>query len=311
VRNGGETDHWSAYRWLGAMLDKYRPDLIWTSLTRATLLGQAAGAALRVPVVSWQHAAYLRPANKRLLRLRRRRYALWVAESCSVAAFSRESLGLSDDHLLVWPIFAADPDAERAKAWVSGEPVRIGTLGRLHPVKGYDVLLDAIQIVRAANPSHHPFRLAIGGTGSEHANLQSRITRKRLANVDLVGFVQNPPGFLARQHLYVQPSRSEGFCIAAHQAMQAGLPVIGSAVGEMAHSIAHGTTGRLVAPDNAIALADAISQSLEQAPALGAMGEAARERVLQRFSRSRFDQRAGEILKRLDDLCRTGRRISP
>jgi len=39
---------------------------------RATLLGQLVGTRRRIPVVSWQHAAFLKPANRRLLRATRR-----------------------------------------------------------------------------------------------------------------------------------------------------------------------------------------------------------------------------------------------
>jgi len=54
----------------------------------------------------------------------------------------------------------------------------------------------------------------------------------------LAGFVERPRDFLAGLHLYLQPSRSEGLCIAAHEAMQAGLASIVSAVGEMPYRLA-------------------------------------------------------------------------
>jgi glycosyltransferase involved in cell wall biosynthesis len=304
VRDGGETDHWAAYRWLRPMLGQYKPDAVWTSLTRATLLGQVAAAAQRIPVISWQHAAYLRAANRRLLRLRRNQSALWLADSCSVADFSRKALGIPTDRLVVWPIFAADPDAPVAAPWTGQEPLRIGTLGRLHPVKGYDVLLAAIKILRQRNPAPRAFELTIGGTGAEHGTLQAQILEAGLDDVTLAGFVGDPTAFLANQHLYVQPSRSEGFCIAAHQAMQAGLPVIGSAVGEMSRSIVDGVTGRLAIPGNPVSLASAIFESLEHAADLHRMGFSARRRLFEHYSRDRFNQIAGEILRRLDDLSR-------
>ena len=43
VREGGETDHLDALRWLDRRVSAWGPDLIWTSLTRATLLGQLVG----------------------------------------------------------------------------------------------------------------------------------------------------------------------------------------------------------------------------------------------------------------------------
>jgi glycosyltransferase involved in cell wall biosynthesis len=306
VRNGGAKDHWAADRWLRNALAHYRPDAVWTSLTRATLLGQRAGAARKVPVISWQHAAYLRPANQRLLRMARNRSSIWVADSDSVAEFSRKALGLPDDRLIVWPIFAADRDAPQAGPWTAGQPLRIGSLGRLHPVKGYDVLIAALKILHEVDPPHRPFRLTIGGTGAELESLKTQIHEAGLGNVDLAGFVGDPAQFLANQHLYVQPSRSEGFCLAAHEAMQAGLPVIGSSVGEMAHSIVNGVNGLLVDPGDPGSLAAAISFCLDHAGDLHEMGQAGRTRILERFNPASFRRKACEILQRLGEPCRSG-----
>ena len=53
VRDGGETDHLVAAAWLDRQMTALRPDILWTSLTRATLIGQLVGARRRIPVVSW------------------------------------------------------------------------------------------------------------------------------------------------------------------------------------------------------------------------------------------------------------------
>ncbi len=65
IREGGEKDHLAALRWLSCELIDFAPDIVWTSLTRATL-GQVAAKRLRVPVVSWQHNAYLKPGCERI-----------------------------------------------------------------------------------------------------------------------------------------------------------------------------------------------------------------------------------------------------
>src|SRR3546814_5169822 len=68
----------SSRDWIGAARALFaeiradRPDQIWTSLTGGTLYGQIAGAACGIPVVSWQHNAFLRPGNRRVLRITRR-----------------------------------------------------------------------------------------------------------------------------------------------------------------------------------------------------------------------------------------------
>lgn len=288
IRPGGEKDHLAAYRWLDAEMARWRPTILWTSLTRATLLGQIIGQRRKLPVISWQHAAFLKPANRALLRWRQRHSAVWVADSEAVRRMTHERLGVPEDRLMLWPIFRADAGAPQAAPWVTGETLRIGSLGRLHPVKGYDVLADAVNILRNRGIDA---RVTIGGDGAERAALEGLL--------DLAGYVEQPRDFLAGLHLYIQPSRSEGLCVAAHEAMQAGLPVIASAVGELKHSIVPGETGWLVPPGDAPALADAMAEALSTPERLAAMGAAARARLFERFGPERFEAAGRAILGRL------------
>lgn len=298
VRPGGENDHLTAASWLTTKLASLRPDLIWTSLTRATLIGQLVGGWLSIPVVSWQHAAFLKPANRLLLRARRDRSILWIADSCCVADLTRDRLGVPAERLAVWPLFAADPRAPQSQPWRPGEPIRIGTLGRLHPVKGHDVLLAALVRMRDQG-LRAPIELTIAGEGAERAALEAYIAAHGLDFVRLPGFVDGPRDFLASQHLYVQPSRSEGLCIAAHEAMQAGLPTVVSAVGELPYSVEDGVTGAVVPPGDPARLADALAGILSRPDRLAELGAAARARVLYRFGAAAFARAGGEVMGRL------------
>ena len=219
--------------------------------------------------------------------------------SVSVAEFTARELGVPRSRLSTWPIFAADATAPQAEPWQRGSPLRIASLGRLHPVKGYDVLIAALASLA---PSDQPFEVTIGGDGEERGRLQAEAANAGLSNIALAGFVGEPRAFLAAQHLYVQPSRSEGFCVAAHEAMQAGLPIIGSNVGEMAHSVVPGVTGYLVPPGDAAALSAVLKRCLDAPAALHDMGVAARERLLEKFSAGQFQQGAAAIYQRLVEL---------
>jgi glycosyltransferase involved in cell wall biosynthesis len=303
VRDGSKTDQLAALRWLDRQVREWRPTHLWTSLTRATLLGQLIGWRRRVPVVSWQHNAFLRPINLRLLRATQRLSRLWIGDSDSVTRLTAERLGVGPDRLTSWPIFRADPDAPRASPWREGEPLRIGSLGRLHPAKGYDVLIEALALLR----TDVAFEVAVAGDGEAHAALQAQAVAAGVKTLRLAGYAAVPRDFLAGLHLYLQPSRREGLCIAAHQAMQAGLPVIASAVGELPFSIEAGVTGWSVPPGDAAALATALGEALAEPARLAAMGEAARDRVLSRFGPERFDAIGLAIVERLRTITRLGR----
>lgn len=300
VREGGERDHLAATRWLDAELARYRPSHLWTSLTRASVLGLLLGWRRRIPVVSWQHNAFLKPINLLLLRALRQRPVAWVCDSDLVAALTATRIGVAPDRLFTWPLFAADPDAPQAQPWREGEPLRLGSLGRLHPAKGYDVLIAALALLRERGfQAPVPFEIRIAGEGAERDALIHAAQQAGIASLQWTGFTAHPGDFLASLHLYLQPSRVEGLCIAMHEAMQAGLPVIASAVGQMPYTLEHGRSGWLAQAGNASALADALAAALSDPTALAAMGLAARTRVLTHFSEAAF-RRAGEaILARL------------
>jgi glycosyltransferase involved in cell wall biosynthesis len=300
VRDGGEKDHRAATAWLNGQLALFRPDILWTSLTRATLLGQIVGRWRRTPVVSWQHNAYLKPANLFLLRATQRLSRLWIGDSDSVTALTAARLGVPPDRLASWPLFAADADAAQARPWRPGEPLKLGSLGRLHPAKGYDVLIAALARMRAEGfQPPVPFEIHIGGEGAEREALEAQLHSAGIDKVRLAGYVEQPGALLADLHLYLQPSRREGLCIAAHEAMQAGLPVVASAVGQLAYSIQPGITGLLVPPEKPDALAQTLVDLLSSPERLAAMGAASRERVLDRFSSAAFARAGAEIVARL------------
>jgi len=300
VRQGGERDHVAALRWLDRAVVDWQPSLIWTSLTRATLLGQIVGLRRAVPVVSWQHAAYLKPANRILLRAAQSQSALWIGDSHSISALTAERLHVPANRIATWPLFAADVAAPQAPPWQPGEPLRLGTLGRLHSVKGHDILVMALARMRAQGfVPPVPFTVDIAGEGSGRAETEAALAAARIDNVRLVGFTDQPRTFLAGLHLYLQPSRSEGLCIAAHEAMQAGLPTIVSAVGELPYSVVEGTTGLIVPPGDPDALAGAIRRLLLRPDRLAAMGTAARTRVLARFGATAFAAAGADVMRRL------------
>ena len=307
VRDGGERDHLAALRWLDRETARWGATHLWTSLTRATLLGLWLGPRRGLPVACWQHNSFLKPANLRLLRAMQHHAAVWVADSSHVAALTASRLRVESERLATWPIFAADPQALRPAAWQPGEPLRIGSLGRLHPAKGYDVLIEALALLRARGfVAPVPLEITIAGEGADRGALEAAARRAGVA-LAFPGFAAEPGRFLAAQHLYIQPSRREGFCIAAHEAMAAGLPIVASATGELALSV---TTdcGRLVPPGDPAALAGALAAMFGNPGMLAAMGQRGRDKVKARYSQDAFAKAGDAALSRLASAAAYGAR---
>ncbi|MGQ2936538.1 glycosyltransferase family 4 protein [Sphingopyxis sp.] len=303
IREGGEKDHIAALRWIEERARGWDAEIIWTSLTRATLLGQIVGKRLNIPVVSWQHNSFLKPWNERLLRWRAKASDIWIADSGSVAEFAQAKLKIAPHSLVTWPIFAVTPNAPQARAWRESEMIRIGSLGRLERAKGYDILIDALVLLRDRGfVPPVPFHIKIGGVGSCEEELKSRMQAAGINNLDFSGFINDPASFLSEQHIYLQPSRYEGFCIATHEAIQAGLPVIVSQAGEMPLTVNSDNFGRTVPVGDVETLADALVDLLSKPAILYEMGQSARARILERFSQDRFDVVAAHIVDRCKRL---------
>jgi glycosyltransferase involved in cell wall biosynthesis len=101
-------------------------------------------------------------------------------------------------------------------------------LGRLHPKKGIDRILKALQDVKQSAPS---VLLVVAGTGEAHYTRQLRQLVSSLALDDHVLFTGRVDGELkwacfAAAELFLLPSRQENFAITVAEAMQMGVPVI-------------------------------------------------------------------------------------
>ena len=297
--------------WLAHALGARRPDLIWTSLTHATVAGQMVGARLGVPVVSWQHNAFLRPANLRLLRLTSRLTGLWVADSSAVADLTAVRLRLPREAVRVWPLFRAG-GVPPARAPAAGSPPdgvwRVGALGRLHPNKGFDVLVRALALLARDDPAVlRGMSVEVAGEGAERAALEAAAVRADVP-CRFPGFAAAPAEFLAGLQAYVQPSRAEGLCIAAHEAMEAGLPLVVSDVGEMARTVRDSGAGLVVPAGDAAALADALRRLRTEGSDAAARGARARALVRERFSAEAFAQAGRDALRAAEALVRAAPR---
>ncbi|PYD83306.1 glycosyl transferase [Komagataeibacter oboediens] len=306
-------DRFASFPTTLAAIRRHAPDLIWTSLTRATLYGQMAGIMLRRPVVSWQHNAYLRPWNRWTLRATHRLTDLWVADSRFVAKCTARQLHVPEGDIIPWPLFTAQPDMPQATPWAGpgdGRVFRLGTLGRLEKQKNYGLLVETMAYLRDHAPQCR-IHLDIGGEGSLAPQLRARISALGLRNVTLSGFQTDPFAYCAGLHGYVQPSHFEGLCIALHEAMQAGVPSIVTPVGAMADIVTDGQTGLFVKPATPENLATLLLRLYDDPALCARLGAAARQRVLSTYDLKTVTAQAAAALTRAEHLTHVPRVSRP
>jgi glycosyltransferase involved in cell wall biosynthesis len=137
-------------------------------------------------------------------------------------------------------------------------PIQLVAAGRLSPEKGFDVLLEAMQLAVAEG---RDLRLDIIGSGPERDRLLE-LAEPLQDRVRMLPAV--PRAELLRRideaHVLVAPSRREGLGMVALEALSRGRPVIASRVGGLVETVEHGVDGLLVAPDDPEALAGALTE---------------------------------------------------
>ena len=196
-----------------------------------------------------------------------------------------------------------EPDRwQRLDRRASRQALRIGDdefvaafVGRLHPQKGLDVLIEAVREIAPDLP-----RLRVFVIGSPGGHYRARelptayavdLHRRAIGSpIRFVGFLDHDSTelrqYLSAADVAVIPSRHEPFGYVALEAMAMALPIIGSRTGGLAHTVSD-EVGLLVPPGDSSALANAIRTLHDDPARLHALRVNCRPRVEHLFSRQR------------------------
>ncbi len=148
----------------------------------------------------------------------------------------------------------------------------VGALSLFEPVKGLDVLIDAVPLVLARRPET---RFALFGTGMLEAELRARAAGLPVA---FPGFVPASEA-LPQLSVFVLPSRMENSPLALLEALAAGIPAVATRVGGVPEI--EGPT--LVPAEDPPALAAAILDVLENPPSVDRASVPSAQRTAERM----------------------------
>jgi glycosyltransferase involved in cell wall biosynthesis len=161
----------------------------------------------------------------------------------------------------------------------------VGCVAQLLPVKGHPTLLAALAQV----PDAH---LLLAGKSLDET--YAKELRQQTADLQLedrvtfLDFVEDVPAFLAEIDLFVLPTwaqwRMEGCPVALLEAMASGCACIATDIPGSRDLVEHQKSGWLVPPESASALAEAIQYFLDNPDVRCQLGDAARVRVLERYT---------------------------
>jgi len=267
-------------------------ELVHTHLVHADIYG--AVGARRLVSTKHNDDPFRAGAFRFVERMLARRASRIIAITEALARFQVERVGLPADKVEVIHYGLDAPPAE----WGANPPddVPAGArvllaVCRLEPQKGLDVVVRALPEIRRRHPEAV---LVVLGEGQEREELE-QLADELAVPVFLLGRVPDVTSWLRRADLLVHPARWEGFGLALLEAMLVSLPVVATRVSSVPEIVTDGETGLLVPPDDAGALADAVSRVLDDPGDLGARGH---ERARREFSVGRMADRTLDVYRR-------------
>ena len=129
-------------------------------------------------------------------------------------------------------------------------------VGRLHPVKGVQYLIEAMAIVHQQMPD---VKLVIVGDGVQRSMLEELTERLNLNDcIQFAGQVsqESIPRLMHQADVFVLSSLSEGLPVVILEAMAAGLPIVATKVGGIPDIVEEGVNGYLVNAKSSEEIAD-------------------------------------------------------
>jgi glycosyltransferase involved in cell wall biosynthesis len=288
---GGRKDpRLAAY--LYRIMREWGPAVVDAHNAQSMLWGLPAARACRVPIrVATFHSVFAESERRPLGRL------LYGALDFLVRQCANRAVSVSETvtaHLLrvgfdpgqVFTIPNGIPVSEpRRLCTEPTRPLRIAVVGRLVPVKGHSVLLEALASLPA---DVGDVECLIVGDGPEKDRLEFEARRFGVSSkTQFLGYRTDAVEIVANSDLLCLPSLTEALPFAALEAAARGVPIVASRVGGLAIHFTDRKTAMLVPPGDPRALAAALAACARDRREAHAMGERGRLMVADRFSIAR------------------------
>lgn len=267
----------------------FRPDVVHTHGYRIDVVERDVAARLHIPTVTTVHGPSMNGGLKGAFYewmqwTNYRRFDAVVAVSAALRDRTlAEGVRQERLHLIrnAWGALSAPLSRAEARLrlGIASDSAVIGWVGRMIPVKGGDIFLDAV----ARLPEPRPLVAMIG-----HGIESDALTRKaaELGLTDVVRFYPDVPDagrYFKAFDAYVLSSRSEGLPVVLLEAMAAGVPIVAARVGGVPEAVTC-DQALLVAPEDPDGLAAAILETLRVPDAAAVRASNAAQRLDEDFS---------------------------
>lgn len=181
-----------------------------------------------------------------------------------------------------FPDICVENEKKRREIGLEQNDILIGTVGRIDPVKNFDIFIRSAEEVLKKFPY---VKFLLIGDGPIKGELESLTTELGLSKqVIFLGERNDVAELLKIMDIFVLPSKSEGLSNTILEAMSAGLPVIATDVGGNSELVIDGETGILIQPGDVSALATEIINLLQNDEKRRKMGKAGFVKAKREFS---------------------------
>ena len=181
---------------------------------------------------------------------------------------------------------AASRDGEKEK-------ITVGTVASLRREKNIARLIEAFSQVSSQRAAGSLELLIVGG-GAERQSLET-LARHRGAPVRFAGQTNEPEKFLPQMDIFALSSDTEQMPLSLLEAMAAGLPVVATAVGDVAQMVAAENAG-FVVPPQGDAFAAALARLVDDKEARAALGRANEKKAREIFDENVMAARYAELI---------------
>lgn len=169
----------------------------------------------------------------------------------------------------------------------------IGSIGRMEPLKRFDILLQVIALLRDEGRNVH---LVLIGDGPEEAGLEKQSQELFLNDhVTFTGELGGASDCLRAFDLFAFTSIDEGMPNVIMEAAAAGLPIVTWKLPFYEELLQDGKTALLVEAENIADMKNALLQLIDSPELRTRLGQAAREHILTNFSLDRYVQNMTDV----------------
>jgi len=245
---------WKLYK----LIKSINPDIVHTAAAEANLQGIIAAKLAGVKVIIGEeigisnHASVARKIFKLVYKFADK--VICVSKSVKTHLINMGEIDFTKGEVIYNPV-----SIPKKFSKISSDSFQIVYVGRLEKVKNVDTLIRAFSQITKSN-----VHLTIVGEGRESKYLKNIAKHKDLLKkITFTGYTDEPAQYLCSADLFILPSYSEGFGIAAVEAMFLKLPVLCSNVGGIPEFVHEDQNGWLFDPNDEKELVEKLNKIIE------------------------------------------------